>query len=164
MHCWHHYLHVPSNTPQKHGNRSKNNWYAAKFFFCEFLNLVNVIGQVIIFFTKSTALFFECWKSISHLTGKYIFQIYFVDFFLGGEFTTYGSDVGFIITKIIITITTFVIITTSWYQQYIVISKPSTWPGLGNDAGRVWGAHRPHGHGFPKGLTFAPVMRDNDMY
>jgi len=49
---------------QKHGNRSKNNWYAAKFFFCEFLNLVNVIGQ-----------------------------IYFVDFFLGGEFTTYGSDV-----------------------------------------------------------------------
>ena len=31
---------------QKHGNRSKNNWYAAKFFFCEFLNLVNVIGQV----------------------------------------------------------------------------------------------------------------------
>jgi len=49
---------------QKHGNRSKNNWYAAKFFFCEFLNLVNVIGQ-----------------------------IYFVDLFLGGEFTTYGSDV-----------------------------------------------------------------------
>merc|ERR1712180_410993 len=42
----------------------KHTWYAARFFFCEFLNLVNVIGQ-----------------------------IYFVDFFLDGEFTTYGSDV-----------------------------------------------------------------------
>merc|ERR1712198_166901 len=38
--------------------------YAARFFFLEILNLVNVIGQ-----------------------------IFFVDFFLGGEFTTYGSDV-----------------------------------------------------------------------
>merc|ERR1711962_1426579 len=42
----------------------KHTWYAARFFFCEFLNLVNVIGQ-----------------------------IYFVDFFLDGEFTTYGSEV-----------------------------------------------------------------------
>jgi len=42
----------------------KHTWYAARFFLCEFLNLVNVIGQ-----------------------------IYFVDFFLDGEFTTYGSEV-----------------------------------------------------------------------
>ena len=45
-------------------NRSRHNWYAAKFFFCECLNLVNVVGQ-----------------------------IYFMDLFLGGEFTTYGSEV-----------------------------------------------------------------------
>merc|ERR1711976_1085629 len=44
--------------------KNNNDWYAARFFFCEILNFVNVIGQ-----------------------------IFFVDFFLGGEFTTYGSDV-----------------------------------------------------------------------
>jgi len=44
--------------------KNNNDWYAARFFFLEILNLVNVIGQ-----------------------------IFFVDFFLGGEFTTYGSDV-----------------------------------------------------------------------
>ena len=44
--------------------KNNNDWYAARFFFCEVLNFVNVIGQ-----------------------------IFFVDFFLGGEFTTYGSDV-----------------------------------------------------------------------
>merc|ERR1712112_76327 len=44
--------------------KNNNDSYAAKFFFLEILNLVNVIGQ-----------------------------IFFVDFFLGGEFTTYGSDV-----------------------------------------------------------------------
>ena len=49
---------------QGHRNRSKHNWYAAKFFFCESLNLINVVGQ-----------------------------IYFMDLFLGGEFTTYGSEV-----------------------------------------------------------------------
>ena len=38
--------------------------YTFRFFFCELLNFVNVVGQ-----------------------------IYFMDFFLGGEFTTYGSDV-----------------------------------------------------------------------
>ena len=74
------------------------------------------------FCSKSTALFVDLWKSISHLTVKNTFQIYFVDFFLGGEFTTYGSDVGFIITKIIITITTFLIITSSWHQQWVAIS------------------------------------------
>jgi len=46
------------------GKKNNNDSYAAKFFFLEILNLVNVIGQ-----------------------------IFFVDFFLGGEFTTYGSDV-----------------------------------------------------------------------
>ena len=67
---------------------------------------------------------FVCWALEKFLTPyrQYTFQIYFVDFFLGGEFTTYGSDVGIIITKIIITITTFLIITSSWYQQCIVIS------------------------------------------
>ena len=45
-------------------NRHSHNFYAFRFFACEFLNLVNVL-----------------------------FQIYFMDFFLGGEFTTYGSDV-----------------------------------------------------------------------
>ena len=44
--------------------KNNNDWYAFRFFFCEFLNFVNVVGQ-----------------------------IFFVDFFLGGEFTTYGSDV-----------------------------------------------------------------------
>ena len=43
--------------------RNNNEWYAIRFFLCEVLNLVNVIGQ-----------------------------IFFMDFFLGGEFTTYGSD------------------------------------------------------------------------
>ena len=45
-------------------NHNKHNWYAIKFYFCEFLNFVNVIGQ-----------------------------IFLMDFFLGGEFTTYGSEV-----------------------------------------------------------------------
>lgn len=40
------------------------NFYAYRFFACEILNFVNVIGQ-----------------------------IYFVDFFLDGEFSTYGLDV-----------------------------------------------------------------------
>ena len=40
-----------------------NSLHTFRFFFCELLNLINVIGQ-----------------------------IYFVDFFLGGEFSTYGSD------------------------------------------------------------------------
>ena len=44
--------------------RHNHDSYTFRFFFCELLNLVNVIGQ-----------------------------IYFMDFFLGGEFTTYGSDV-----------------------------------------------------------------------
>ena len=45
-------------------DRHNHNFYAVRFFFCEFLNLVNVVGQ-----------------------------LFFMDFFLGGEFTTYGSDV-----------------------------------------------------------------------
>ena len=45
-------------------NRNNHDFYTFRFFFCELLNLINVIGQ-----------------------------IYFVDFFLGGEFSTYGSDV-----------------------------------------------------------------------
>jgi len=45
-------------------NKTKHAWYATKLFFCEFLNFANVI-----------------------------FQIFFVDFFLGGEFSTYGSEV-----------------------------------------------------------------------
>jgi len=49
---------------QRSRSTSKHTWYAGRFFFCEFLNLVNVIGQ-----------------------------IFFVDFFLGGEFMTYGSEV-----------------------------------------------------------------------
>ena len=44
--------------------KNNNDWYAMRFFFCEALNFVNVIGQ-----------------------------IFFIDFFLGGEFTTYGRDV-----------------------------------------------------------------------
>lgn len=47
-----------------HRNLHSQNFYAFKFFLCEFLNFVNVVGQ-----------------------------IYFMDFFLGGEFTTYGSEV-----------------------------------------------------------------------
>jgi len=45
-------------------NRHNNDYYAYRFFMCEFLNLVNVIGQ-----------------------------IYLMDVFLGGEFTMYGSNV-----------------------------------------------------------------------
>lgn len=45
-------------------NRNNHQFYAMKFFFCEFLNLINIVGQ-----------------------------IYFMDFFLGGEFTKYGTDV-----------------------------------------------------------------------
>merc|ERR1712071_149453 len=45
-------------------NLHNHNFYALRFFICELLNFVNVIGQ-----------------------------IYFVDYFLGGEFTTYGRDV-----------------------------------------------------------------------
>ena len=65
-HCGHHYLHVPPTTPQKHGNRSKNNWYAAKFFFCEFLNLVNVIGQVQDFFSPNQLLCLLSFGKVSH--------------------------------------------------------------------------------------------------
>lgn len=45
-------------------NRHLQNFYAYRFFACEILNFVNVIAQ-----------------------------IYFVDFFLDGEFSTYGIDV-----------------------------------------------------------------------
>lgn len=45
-------------------NLHTQNFYAFRFFLCEILNFVNVVGQ-----------------------------IYFMDFFLDGEFTTYGSDV-----------------------------------------------------------------------
>jgi len=45
-------------------NRNNHQLYFAKFYFCEVLNFVNVIGQ-----------------------------IFFMDLFLGGEFTTYGTDV-----------------------------------------------------------------------
>jgi len=45
-------------------NLHGHNFYAIKFFFCELLNFINVVGQ-----------------------------IYFMDTFLGNEFTTYGSDV-----------------------------------------------------------------------
>ena len=44
-------------------NMHQHNTYALKFFFCEILNFINVIGQ-----------------------------IFLVDYFLGGEFTTYGID------------------------------------------------------------------------
>jgi len=44
--------------------RHNHSFYAMKFFFCEFLNFINVAGQ-----------------------------IWFMDFFLGGEFSTYGTDV-----------------------------------------------------------------------
>lgn len=45
-------------------NLRTQNFYAFRFFLCEVLNFVNVFGQ-----------------------------IYFMDFFLDGEFSTYGSDV-----------------------------------------------------------------------
>ncbi|XP_059619292.1 innexin inx2 [Phlebotomus argentipes] len=45
-------------------NINRHNFYAYRFFICEFLNLANVFGQ-----------------------------IFFMDFFLDGEFSTYGSDV-----------------------------------------------------------------------
>ena len=45
-------------------DRHGHDFYALKFFFCEFLNLLNVVGQ-----------------------------LFFMNFFLGGEFTTYGADV-----------------------------------------------------------------------
>ena len=45
-------------------DRGVHDMYALKFFFCEFLNLINVIGQ-----------------------------LFFMDFFLGGEFSTYGAEV-----------------------------------------------------------------------
>ena len=44
--------------------RHNHDSYTFRFFFCELLNFINVVGQ-----------------------------IYFMDFFLGGEFSTYGSDV-----------------------------------------------------------------------
>ena len=43
-------------------NRNNHTFYAFKFFICELLNFINVVGQ-----------------------------IYFMDFFLGGEFTKYGK-------------------------------------------------------------------------
>lgn len=45
-------------------NLHQQNFYAYQFFFCEFLNLFNVVSQ-----------------------------IYLVDYFLDGEFSTYGADV-----------------------------------------------------------------------
>ncbi|KAG8237843.1 hypothetical protein J437_LFUL002452 [Ladona fulva] len=45
-------------------NLHAQNFYAIRFFICEFLNFINVVGQ-----------------------------IYFMDLFLGGEFTTYGAEV-----------------------------------------------------------------------
>ncbi|XP_046415596.1 innexin inx2 [Neodiprion fabricii] len=45
-------------------NMHTQNFYAFRFFLCEILNFVNVVGQ-----------------------------IYFMDFFLDGEFTTYGAEV-----------------------------------------------------------------------
>lgn len=45
-------------------NLHMQNFYAFRFFICEVLNFINVVGQ-----------------------------IFFMDYFLGGEFSTYGSDV-----------------------------------------------------------------------
>lgn len=45
-------------------NLGRHNFYALRFFFCELLNFINVIGQ-----------------------------IFFMDYFLDAEFTTYGIDV-----------------------------------------------------------------------
>lgn len=47
-----------------YANLNTQNFYAFRFFICEVLNFINVVGQ-----------------------------IYFMDFFLDGEFTTYGRDV-----------------------------------------------------------------------
>jgi len=47
-----------------------HNFWALKMLFIEFLNLLNVIGN-----------------------------IYFVDIFLGGEFSTYGTQVSFLLKK-----------------------------------------------------------------
>lgn len=47
-----------------HENLNRHNFYAFRFFICEALNFINVFVQ-----------------------------IYFMDYFLGGEFSTYGSDV-----------------------------------------------------------------------
>nr|NVI75112.1 innexin 2 [Cucujiformia] len=47
-----------------HTNLRHQNFYAFRFFICEILNCVNVIGQ-----------------------------IFFMDYFLNGEFSTYGSEV-----------------------------------------------------------------------
>merc|ERR1712203_73650 len=44
--------------------RHNHNSYTFRFYLCEMLNFINVVGQ-----------------------------IFFMDFFLGGEFTTYGTDV-----------------------------------------------------------------------
>ena len=46
------------------GNKRGHEFYAFRFFLCELLNFINVVGQ-----------------------------IYLMDVFLDGEFTTYGSDV-----------------------------------------------------------------------
>ncbi len=45
-------------------NLNRHNFYAFRFFLCEAFNFINVVGQ-----------------------------IYFMDYFLDGEFSTYGSDV-----------------------------------------------------------------------
>ena len=45
-------------------NLRTHNFYVYKFIFCEFLNLVNIIGQM-----------------------------YLMDDFFGGQFTTYGAEV-----------------------------------------------------------------------
>ena len=47
-----------------HANMHNHSFYAYKFFLCEVLNFINVVGQ-----------------------------IYFTDRFLGYEFTTYGTRV-----------------------------------------------------------------------
>ncbi|CAG9783340.1 unnamed protein product [Diatraea saccharalis] len=47
-----------------HTNLHTQNFYAFRFFICEVLNFINVVGQ-----------------------------IFFMDFFLDGEFSTYGADV-----------------------------------------------------------------------
>ena len=49
-------------------NRKNHTGYAFTFFFCELLNLVNVVGQ-----------------------------IFFIDFFLGGEFHQYGNFQNFLL-------------------------------------------------------------------
>ena len=49
---------------ERMNNTTEHQYWAIKFFFCEVLNLVNVIGQ-----------------------------IFFTDYFLGYEFTNYGIEV-----------------------------------------------------------------------